>query len=73
MNGPHNTYSVLERFVCSLVSIFINKSTAESNFLVVKYEVKKDHMSLSDTSLNDILCANQYQSMRSLGVWFISE
>ena len=66
-NGLHNTYLLLERFVGGLAIIFPGTSTVESDFLVVKYEKNRNHMSLSDESLEGILHAKQFLCMHSLG------
>ena len=48
---PHNTYPLLERSVGGLATIFPGTYTVESDFLVLKYEKNRNHMSLSDASL----------------------
>ena len=65
-NRQHKTYPLLETFVGILATIFPGTSTFESNFLVVKYEKTRNHMCLSDASLEGILHAKQYRRMRSL-------
>ena len=49
----------MEIVVGGLDTIFPGTSTLESNFLVVKYNKNKNHMSLSDFSLGGILHENQ--------------
>ena len=65
-NGLHNAYSLMERFVGGLATIFPGTSTVESNFLVVKYEKTRNRMCLSDASLEGILHAKHYWRMHSL-------
>ncbi len=66
--GLHNTYLLLEKFVGGLATIFPGTSTVENDFSVVKYEKNKNHMSLTDASLEGILHAKQYRRMHSLKV-----
>ena len=65
-NGLQNTDLFLERFVGGLATIFPGTSTVERDFLVIKYEKTRNHMCLSDASLEGILYAKQYRRMRSL-------
>ena len=66
-NGLHNTYILMRRFVGGLANIFLGTSTVESDFSVLKYDKNRNHMSLSDSSLEGILHSKQYRCMQSLG------